>query len=78
MNGRADSSVSNGYWIADAPEGDALSLVVEDNGRGVANGASDGHGISSMRSRAAELGGGLEVTARENGGTAIALRVPAR
>jgi signal transduction histidine kinase len=60
-----------------ALEGDSLTLVVEDNGKGIANGAGEGHGLQSMRSRAGELGGRLEVTVGENGGTTIALRVPA-
>jgi signal transduction histidine kinase/ligand-binding sensor domain-containing protein len=61
-----------------ALEGDSLSLVVEDNGKGISNGDSDGHGILSMRSRATELGGSLEVRAGDYGGAAVVLRVPAR
>jgi ligand-binding sensor domain-containing protein/signal transduction histidine kinase len=61
-----------------ALEGDWLSLAIEDNGRGVAAGGNEGHGIPSMRSRAAALGGSLELTAGPGGGTIVALRVPAR
>jgi len=59
-----------------ALEGDWLLLAIKDNGRGVAVNGHEGHGIPSMRSRAA-LGGSLELTAGP-GGTIMALRVPTR
>jgi signal transduction histidine kinase len=59
-------------------QGDFISLVVEDDGKGVSNGEDDGNGIRSMRSRAAALGGSLEVSAGECGGTMVALRAPTR
>jgi two-component system nitrate/nitrite sensor histidine kinase NarX len=59
----------------------ALTLSVRDDGRGpgaVADrGPGDGHfGIALMRERAASLGGELDVSAADGGGTLVRLEVP--
>jgi sugar lactone lactonase YvrE/two-component sensor histidine kinase len=57
----------------------ALVLRVSDQGKGFDTGAaSDGHGLASMRGRAASLGGRLEVVTSQSGGTCLMLTVPRR
>jgi signal transduction histidine kinase len=56
--------------------GDGIEVVVEDDGRGLANVAGKGHGLTSMRRRAAALGGSLEIGAAAPG-TRVTLRLPA-
>jgi signal transduction histidine kinase len=57
----------------------ALVLRVIDQGKGfdVAT-SSDGHGLKSMRSRAASLGGRLEIVTCPSRGTSLTLTVPRR
>jgi two-component sensor histidine kinase/sugar lactone lactonase YvrE len=58
-------------------EGNTLTLRVSDNGKGFReNGESNGHGLTSMRDRAMELGGSLEITSVNSDGTTVLLRVP--
>ncbi|MEL6614409.1 MAG: ATP-binding protein [Bacteroidota bacterium] len=73
-------------------EGDALTLIVADDGEGFAPGASvsggsasgdgvpasvrGGNGLGNMRVRAAEIGGALRIETSEAGGTVVRLRVP--
>jgi signal transduction histidine kinase len=60
-----------------AREGDALSIVIEDDGVGfVASDRTTGHGIAGMRERAELLGGWLEIDAREGGGTRVRACLP--
>ncbi len=63
---------------------DDVSLVVLDDGVGVAEEAPDagaestgGHGLRNMRTRAADLGGSVLVEGVEPGGTRVIWRVPA-
>lgn len=56
---------------------DALTLQVEDDGVGLSEGAVvPGNGLRNMRSRAVELGGGLSVRERPEGGTRLVWSVP--
>jgi two-component system sensor histidine kinase UhpB len=57
------------------PLGDDVVLVVADDGRGVPRGA-DGTGLRGMRERAGLVGGTVDVTRREGGGTVVTLVVP--
>jgi len=54
-----------------------LTLLIEDNGAGIAQveqaANGDGFGIQGMRERAALLGGDLSIANREPGGTVIKL-----
>jgi DNA-binding NarL/FixJ family response regulator len=53
-----------------------LELEVLDDGRGIPADASPGVGISSMRERAEELGGRLEVESPAGGGTVVSALLP--
>jgi signal transduction histidine kinase len=55
---------------------DALKITVTDDGRGIAPGARAGVGMSSMRERAAELGGSCSISPSPDGGTVVQARLP--
>lgn len=57
---------------------DALVVEVADDGVGIAPGRTAGVGLSSLRERAAELGGSTTVTSPPGGGTVVAARLPLR
>jgi len=60
-------------------DGDELILRVSDNGQGFdTTQDTDGHGLVSIRRRARNLAGTLELTSVPGSGTTIALRVPLR
>jgi len=56
--------------------GSSLELEVTDDGRGLGSGFRAGVGISSMRERAAELGGSFSIEAVEDGGTRVLASLP--
>ena len=56
--------------------GSDLTVVVEDDGRGMPSVPRAGVGLTSMRERAAELGGECRVEARPGGGTRVVARLP--
>lgn len=53
-----------------------LQLEVCDNGKGLPENHRDGYGLTSMRERAAELGGELIVQSASGGGTCVLARLP--
>jgi signal transduction histidine kinase len=53
-----------------------LCLEVEDDGRGMGEDRGTGVGLSSMRERAAELGGTLAIEAMSPSGTRVRARLP--
>ena len=54
-----------------------LELAISDNGRGFNTSAdSDGHGLSSMRDRAASLGAQIGIVSQSGHGTTVTLSVP--
>ena len=58
-----------------------IVLVVQDNGKGMARSHADrlnGNGLASMHKRAAAIGGRLEITESEGGGTRVHLAAPLR
>ena len=55
---------------------DAISVEVADDGVGISSQTSAGVGLRSMRERAAELGGRLEVSCPESGGTLVRACLP--
>ena len=56
------------------PVSDVLIMTVADDGRGGA--IAPGNGLTGMRERLEQLGGGLEVSSPAGGGTRLVLRVP--
>jgi signal transduction histidine kinase len=60
------------------PVGDHFRIVIEDNGQfqPQAEAVEAGHGLRNMRSRAAKLGGSLDVEAIGSGGCRIILSFP--
>ena len=66
--------------VEDSPDGPTLSIF--DNGQGfdllaVSESPGSGSGLSTMRERAAMLGGQLEIRSERHTGTRVTLRVPA-
>ncbi|MCC5576109.1 sensor histidine kinase [Microtetraspora sp. AC03309] len=59
--------------------GDALRLLIRDNGPGPSEAASaDGHGLSGMRERAAAVGGRLRTGPAAGGGFLVEARLPGK
>lgn len=67
-------------WLAlvraQGPAGDAVTLTVEDDGRGSPVPASDGFGLLGMRERVAVLGGELAITTAPGGGLVLRAEFP--
>ena len=59
-----------------AREDGELRIDVSDTGSGLAPDRRPGVGLSSMRERAEELGGSLEITASPTGGTVVDALLP--
>ena len=55
---------------------DGLEVLVEDDGRGMPHAGSAGVGLVSMRARAEELGGRLDVESGPEGGTRVRAWLP--
>ena len=53
-----------------------LQVTVEDDGRGIVNGAAGGHGLRGIRERAELYGGTLHVDRGEHGGARVHARLP--
>ncbi|MGY1745602.1 sensor histidine kinase [Blastococcus sp. SYSU D00695] len=59
-----------------AVTGDVLAVEIADDGRGIDPGAVAGVGSTSMRERAAEVGGSLEIQSAPGEGTTVRTRLP--
>ncbi|WP_205862866.1 histidine kinase [Planosporangium thailandense] len=57
-------------------DGPWLVVEVRDDGRGVGDAAVPGVGLQSIRERASEVGGRLELTDADGGGTTVRARLP--
>ena len=57
-------------------EAGRLAVTVRDDGRGFRERHTDGHGLSSLRRRAARLGGAVHIQSSPAAGTTVALTVP--
>ncbi|BAS26918.1 sensor histidine kinase [Limnochorda pilosa] len=55
---------------------DGLELLIVDNGVGLPEGHTAGHGLRNMRERAWVLGGSFEIRRRPEGGTSVRVTVP--
>jgi signal transduction histidine kinase len=53
-----------------------LHVAVTDDGVGLGSRIGTGVGLASMRERAAELGGQVELSSREAGGTRVTATLP--
>ena len=56
--------------------GGSVKAVIEDDGRGMSDGAAGGFGLLGMRERLALVGGRLEIESSPGAGTTIAAEVP--
>ncbi|HEX4343521.1 MAG TPA: ATP-binding protein, partial [Verrucomicrobiae bacterium] len=65
-------------WLRAAMDGQALEVVIEDNGRGFASVPDDAlaDGLRNMKPRMAEIGGSFRVESQPGSGTKIILRLP--
>ena len=57
-------------------DGDEVALSVIDDGDGLARDSAPGIGLRSMRERAAELGGRVDLATSPGGGLAVEVRLP--
>ena len=57
-------------------QADILRVEIRDDGRGIPPGARPGVGLHSMRERAEELGGRLEIGSPPGGGTQVTAELP--
>jgi len=55
---------------------DAVVVDIADDGRGISSSPTAGFGLASMRARAEELGGDLEILPSTQGGTLVHARIP--
>jgi signal transduction histidine kinase len=64
-------------WVTVARSGDRVAIEIRDDGRGFdPSAAHPGHfGLDSMRTRAAEVGGGLTITSAPGRGTLVSVEV---
>lgn len=60
-------------WLRIRTDNHRLLIVVEDNGRGIAESASAGDGTTNMQQRIASIGGALERTSDPGKGTTISV-----
>jgi signal transduction histidine kinase len=61
---------------ADGSAGPVLEIEIADDGRGIPDPVRPGIGLTSMRERAAEIGGSLTVARGPSGGTLVTARLP--
>ncbi|MFO8015215.1 MAG: PAS domain-containing protein [Phycisphaerae bacterium] len=66
-------------WVRVVPDEGALTLTIEDDGKGLPEGADggDGLGLRVMQYRCHRIGGRLEVSGRPEGGTRVRCVLPA-
>jgi signal transduction histidine kinase len=57
-------------------DGDEIALAIADDGHGLAADAAPGVGLRSIRERAAELGGRVELSTSPSGGLTVDVRLP--
>lgn len=51
-------------------------MRIEDDGSGIAVGQREGVGVTSMRERAEELGGGFRISPAQPHGTVVEVEIP--
>lgn len=65
-------------WLRLGRAGNMIFLRVEDDGKGLDEGAPHGLGLNNMRARAEALGGTLSLRSRREGGLTVEVEVPWR
>jgi signal transduction histidine kinase len=83
LHNAARHAAARQVTLAVAERRDGWDLIVEDDGRGLAQngeegGGGSGLGLDSMRRRAAEIGATIAWEGREGGGTRVTLRMTMR
>ncbi len=78
MNNAVRHGHPDRVWIRVEQTSVDVSIVVEDDGTGIAQPYISGLGISSMRRRADALGGGLQLLPRPGGGTTVSATLRTR
>jgi signal transduction histidine kinase len=66
-----------GGWIIIKVSDNGRGFDVEQHGNGVPHDSMGGHGLNSLRKRAASLGGRFKIESARGRGTAVTLKVPA-
>ena len=66
------------FYIEAKKNKDEVTLLVSDNGSGIAAGAKEGYGIKSMREKAAEFGGGVRFSGEPDEGCEVEVRIASR
>ena len=67
---------ANACQITIKIENSSLLLIISDNGKGLSSNDHSGVGLTSMRERAAELGGEFMIENNRSGGTSVSARLP--
>ena len=70
-------SGSSRAWVFLGSQGDGISIVVRDHGRGAPPGSAEGHGLVGMRERVRAIGGVVTADDHPDGGFVVAAWIPA-
>jgi signal transduction histidine kinase len=79
VNNAAKHASARSVCVRFRMEGRILDVTVSDDGKGIASSSQEpgsGRGLPGMRRRAAEMGGGLEVSGGPGEGTSVRFSVP--
>ena len=63
------------FYIEARKRNDKVTLLVSDNGSGIAAGAVEGYGLKSMREKAAEFGGGIRLSGEPDEGCEVEVTI---
>ena len=76
LTNAARHGAASQIWITVAGDGDAIRVIVEDDGIGIPAAPESGLGLKGMRERLAALDGRLTLGPRPGGGTRLAAVIP--
>ncbi len=78
LNNAVRHSVATELWLRVSVREGTLQMLIEDNGRGLAEGstAEGADGLINMRDRLSRLGGGCDVRSDAGGGTVVTFTLP--
>ena len=63
------------FYIEAKKNRDEVTLLVSDNGSGIAGGAAEGYGLKSMREKAVEYGGGMRISGDADEGCEVEVTI---